>query len=389
MKKFIIFLLAFTMLLGVTACGTQKQVDNGATKEGYATFYDFETNRRDFNEVRIRDGYFGDISYNFDTQYVKSGESSIKMRPLGSVNTLKNPYAYFPLQSTYLGFDYTNIEKVTDISFEIYNAQSEDKNCYVGMVFTGKENYVQEQANYTLKPGWNTIDYKVNREIMSISYDLKKCYAMAVGFDRYNDVEFETSIEVAPIFYMDNVQIKTTKEAFTFENPIYLDEYEICDFEKAYQQYAFYAHGDGIREYGVVRASDYGIEATSGSNVFRFGLAAVENTQTSGFNLINPMKELIDFKQYEGKEEEYVFCLDIYQNCDLQLMFEFYFGYTGNLDWAAVTTKSYQWVTAKIPFTSMKNFIKNPNLLRFFFVNKTLEGAEYFIDNIRIEKVSA
>ena len=56
MKKFIIFLLAFTMLLGVTACGTQKQVDNGATKEGYATFYDFETNRRDFNEVRIRNG---------------------------------------------------------------------------------------------------------------------------------------------------------------------------------------------------------------------------------------------------------------------------------------------------------------------------------------------
>lgn len=67
MKKFIIFLLAFTMLLGVTACGTQKQVDNGETKEGYATFYDFEINRRDFNEIRIRDGYFGDISYNFDT----------------------------------------------------------------------------------------------------------------------------------------------------------------------------------------------------------------------------------------------------------------------------------------------------------------------------------
>lgn len=125
------------------------------------------------------------------------------MRPLGSINTLTRPYAYFPLQSTYLGFDYTNIEKVTDISFEIYNAQSEEKNCYVGMVFTGKESYVQELGVYTLTSGWNTIHYKVNREIMPIGYDLTKCYAMAVGFDRYDGVEFETSIDVAPVFYMD------------------------------------------------------------------------------------------------------------------------------------------------------------------------------------------
>ena len=391
MKRVLVFLLSFVMLFGFMACGDptdSADTDSKATDiDGYFTLYGFETDKRDFNEVRIRNGYFGDISYNFDLQYVKSGSSSIKMRPLGSVNTLTRPYAYFPLQSTYLGFDYGNIEQVTEIAFEIYNVQSENKNCYVGMVFTGKENYVQEVETFSLSSGWNTVKYKVNREILSIGYDLTKCYAVAVGFDRCENLELETLIDVAPIFYMDNFKIKTTTDVFNFENPIYLDEYEVCDFEKAYQQFAFYANGSGLRDFGVVKASDYGIDAASGSNVLRVELAAVDNTETSGLTLIEPMKELINFKQYEGSEEDYVFCMDVYQNCDLQLMFEFYFGYLGYLDWAGVITKPYQWVTARIPFTSIKNFLNYPRLFRVFFVNKNVEGAEYFIDNLRIEKV--
>ena len=87
MKKHAISFFLAT-LLGVFGCfgfvSCEKEEEPvGDTLVGKVCLNDFETYKPDFQLIRVLNG-FGSIDVNKDPKFVKSGEGSAKVRPLGS-----------------------------------------------------------------------------------------------------------------------------------------------------------------------------------------------------------------------------------------------------------------------------------------------------------------
>ena len=240
---------------------------------------DFEDYNNDLNIMRISRS-FGKITRNTDEKYAHSGTGSAKIQPLGGTVLYSNPMTYFTLQSQRYGFDYGDFTKVDYISMWIYNAAEEEQLVKVGLV---TDILSFESIKYTtgdsfkLPAGeWTEVNYYVDFNTMNIAGDISE-YATTMIKGVYLEFNNAGSMEVedAPVLYLDDVSIGYRDEAFVFADPIVLDENEICDFEKLYQKYVFTGDVSGadtaaaMPDLSVVKASDYGIAATSGSYALR------------------------------------------------------------------------------------------------------------------------
>lgn len=76
---------------------------------------------------------FGKVSLNSDPAYVTQGERSVRLDPLGGTYaTSGTPIVMFSLKSDTYGFDHSDLSYVDYLSFDLYNAQDEEKTVYVG-----------------------------------------------------------------------------------------------------------------------------------------------------------------------------------------------------------------------------------------------------------------
>ena len=118
--------------------------------ETTAVLYDFEAGL--FN-VRMPI-YFGTITLNRNTEYVRSGEKSMKLCP---GNGMADPYMYLPLESTLLGFSYTDIMKIYGYRLSIYSESVCEIN--LGLYFDKMANTRSPEQKFALNAGWNEILY--------------------------------------------------------------------------------------------------------------------------------------------------------------------------------------------------------------------------------------
>lgn len=390
LKKAICVLLAATVVGAATAC-KKKAPPPVDPLTADAVLADFETWEDGFQLARIVNG-FGKVSVNTDPAYVKSGQRSARLDPLGWAGAQSIPLVYFPTKSSELNFDHSNFLYVDYVQFEMYNACDEAKTCNVGLV--GKEKGIDgidrvNDVSLTLQPGWNTCYLNVDASLVAIGADITDIRGIYFMFENAHSMNVTGE---TPKYYLDNMQLikKAEQNAQTFE--FVLDTYEICDFEKAYQKYVV------ATEYpvdlSVVRASDYGLTAPSGKNVLR---AVFHGTDTGYWRNVRISESLVQASYLgrvtEKEADDVYICFEVYNNYEampnINMPLDYTLGGKGKsfLSTACMTTYG-QWVSYEYKLSDILNkesgFLENPGQLLISF--KDVAGErEFFYDNFRVE----
>ncbi len=381
MKKLLALLLCLMCCTPMLACADKTEAEDGLT-----LVYDFETTYR---PVGMGSG-FGRINVNTDKNFVSGGNKSLKLNPMGK-GTVK-PYMIMPFMGEPLTCNYTDATMLDEVRLKV-NAPY-DMNMYVGLYYSDKGELKSPSKTVELKTGWNDVVYTPDYSLIAISYNLKESIGLYLQFDQYAESE-------TPDVYVDDVKVKLREEPVEYENLITLkrtaDFIEICDFEKVYQSVAFtpkYNTSVPTPAVEVVNAADYGIEAPSGKKVLRIEVYPKSDASTSWTQMYmsDEVLKALDLSSLETEIDNYEFRCDLYQKQGKPLLLEVN-AYTGKgaMDWAGVTSRQDEWVTMKKPLSTLnqKGFISSPGSFAFAWLDLKSgdDIGEYFIDNIRIEKI--
>ncbi len=303
MKKAIAVAVALSAVMCVGLAGCDKGQETEQQQPEEVLLYDFEDYDRNFQLMRVMNS-FGAVDVNRDAQYVRSGETSAHLRPLGPNSTMitnsfqrlkSESCLYIPFSSATYEFDYTDLTKIEEISFAMYNAEETDLSLYLGFIFEKNAVEVSSLTKFTLTPGWNDVFFLLDHNVLALDNDLSSCFGLAMTFDRVGSRELKD----APDLYLDDISLHTTAEPVQPENIIELDEGEICDFEKSYQKYmiGLQVH-DKIRnpDVAIVEAADYGLEAPSGNKILRVATkpsSVIDGTIYNGIYLKQSLLEAV------------------------------------------------------------------------------------------------
>ena len=236
MKKIFALALAAAMLFSLTACVKSEKGDDEGVPPGTVVLNDFE-DYKTCVEPMILLNYFGTAQLNTDAQYVKRGSGSLKIVPSGCDSEEGNyaPAIKQPMNVRISENDNSDISQLSMISTEIYNASS--KNVHMVMSLQFFEGYLTGETEYELVPGWNSVVYSVEPQIIDIAYDIKDCKGIMYTFDK------PATEADAPTLYMDDILLyKTDAEYVPID--MTLDEGEICSFDKIFQEYILIANTD-------------------------------------------------------------------------------------------------------------------------------------------------
>ena len=396
-KRTISFFLA--TLLGILGCfgfvSCEKEEETaGDTLVGKVCLNDFETYKPDFQLIRVLNG-FGSIDVNKDAKFVKSGEASAKVRPLGSYGSTTSPTAYIPLYSKTFGFDHRDLSRIRQVTAEVYNAEDREIPMTFGIVMEAVNTDIINKTNakkYSLKPGWNTVSYDVDVSIINILYDVTKAEGVYFGFESTGS----RYIEDAPTLYIDDVCLTYSVTAAKIENLLSFSENEICNFDKIYQRYIAYVEAQNPAaepEYSVVKAADYGVQATSGDYALRLKTKPGDGQGTYQM-LVFPAGYMAASALTSVQPTDYdstYFCFDLYA-CDSAMVFypEFFdSGYGTCYNFWACDAGVGKWTTYRIKLSDLKeSMIKTPGFFRLAWgeYDQSLGELEFLLDSFRIEK---
>ena len=219
-------LISAFSIVSVAGCGEKEEGPQNKEVEmsKVVTLSDFEEFNPDFQLLRLQNG-FGRVDVNKDANFVKSGEASAKLRPLGRYKDKANPFLYFELESELYDYSYSDLNYLYSASMWIYNGENETKSVEVGIVThltSVRDEDGAKQAGglkYSLKTGWNKITYFVNRDEISIPVGGTKVQGLYIQFDNVPSL----NIEDAPTYYVDNVSLTVMTEFndIVVEEPTY------------------------------------------------------------------------------------------------------------------------------------------------------------------------
>ncbi len=370
LKKTLCFIFALALLctaVFAAGCGEVQTDDDNAEAVKSVEFRNFEQWGPDFQITRLLRS-FGKVSRNTEKQYVHNGEYSMKIQPMGGYWYYSEPIMYFETISKRFNYDYSDFTKVDYVSMWVYNANDVEKTVKVGLV-TNIADYQTitsaEGTKFTLKPGqWQEITYYVDFNAMNVSTTVTSEMMTAIkGIYLAFDNAKTENLDEAPIFYLDDVYIGYKDAENTVSDVLQFDDGEICDFEKLYQKYVFVPvtrsiNAKCVSQLEVVRATDCGIEASSGNNVLKLTARSGDTSRGTwpGFNL--PASVLhasgittVDEKDYENT----YFAFDVY-NAEAE-DFEFYMVFRQN-DKGFKLTKIHkatagEWTTFKISLAEL------------------------------------
>lgn len=353
-------------------------------------FADFEAWAPDLQMARHMNG-FGKLSLNEDKTYVSHGEKSVRLDPLGWYGAGSLPLVFFPTQSTSFHYNYADFSYTDYISFDIYNANEEEKTIEVGLV--GSITSITDinrvgKKNYTLKKGWNKLVYYVEAAIISVNADITNVQGLYFCFENAKSLNVTDS---TPKYYLDNINFikKEEKSETTFD--IELDAYEIADFERNYQKYM--VSNDNPSTMEIVTASQYGITAPSGTKVLRVVLNGVNTNFWKNFKIAETLVRATELYNMSAEDANYAYiCFETYNNTDkvYNLPLDYTMGGNGK---TFLSTSNYchpgEWTSYEYKVSDIlkiqPNFLKNPGQLLLAYKDDCMENREFFFDNFRIE----
>lgn len=407
-KKIISLALSALFVLGAVSCKKEEtqapESENVTALSKVENDYrvelcNFEQWKPDFSLIRVLE-YFGQVSRNKDTNYVKSGKYSAKLQPLGGYYTYKKPVMYYPLASTHYEFNYEDFSYVDYVEFWMYNDEDTVQSMNVGLVskITNKFNIEKYPAEtFYLQPKqWNLITYYIDFSAMAITQKLSANALMQVKgvYFEFNSTSSK-DVADAPVFYMDDLNLYYKEEPnntqvdvnqlIRFNHKEGTDVYELCDFEHVYQKHIFTTKVNDPKSdptISIVSAASQGLDgfkATSGKNVLRIEMKGADKYKgsTSEYTLSSEIvRAFYDQFVYDYDtgtdiipvEEwgDYYLAYDVYATKDFEE--DYYFGqfiYDGdNTSYcrsnpSSVYVKNGEWVTKRVSLAEIADYTKS------------------------------
>ncbi len=371
----ILSLCCFTAALG---CGAEAQVSDEAV------YSDFENYVPDIQLCRISSN-FGKVSVNTDKAYVKSGNRSARIDPVG------NGWMYFPMYSENFGFDYTDFTYVNSVRLDMYNPQQEDKTVRVGLI--SRINNIDSfdkayDEEFTLKNGWNTLEFYVEPSILGITADITEIQGISLSFEMCNEYDIT---DKTPRYYLDGIKLIKRAKPHSVQTNIEFAENEIMDFEKFYHEY-FTVNDFGI-EMSIVKTADYGIATKTGNKALRMVIPQGNSGSwnyylkiTAPFLNAGALGKLTD-EQFENG----YFVWDSYNgaSADYNCVGLFFVGSSTTSYGVGTHPKPGEWTTNRIKLTDIEQNIPgwrdNTGMFALSIKDSFSTDRELFLDNFRIE----
>lgn len=378
---------------GFAGCGGEPAPDPDAALKEDVMVNGFEDWTPDLQTALIFND-FGKVSLNTDKTYVTQGERSARLDPLGGAYVSSSaPIVMFSLKSDTYGFDYADLSYADYLSFDIYNAQSEDKTIYAG--FAGEVTSVTSisrvgEKEFVLKPGWNTCQLEVEVSLISIMGDLTEVPGIYFRFESAGSANVvEEGENKTPRYYLDNMWLIKKPDKSESDFTMELRENEIADFERIWQEYMFTNDNPGLVE--VVDADEFGLTAPSGDKVLH---VQFDGTSSQNWLQMEISSELLNrtalFGMSSDVAENAYICFETYNNTDSMVnLVMVYRTPTSSListqnNCAPHTWTSYEYCVADLLaldngfLTAMGNF-------QISYKDDYTGTKEYFFDNFRIE----
>lgn len=429
-KAILMATLLSLSLLGTAACmkgGDKTSTDDTAITypiimpDGKTLMNGFEYFDRDIQIIRLFNE-FGRLDENEDKKFVRSGEKSLKITPLGARMTTANPFFLLPTYS--IRFDevaFGDFSKVDTISFWFYNNEETDVNVGIGFgtgtLKMADRRDVINKTNveyFTLQNGWNYVEYNVEPAHLALQgLNIKEVYGIVVEFDYVQSHKLADSPEV----YMDDVCLSyleeeknatftmDVKKGTTTEGKEY---WSISDFENPletyyyYYQYSYPAPAAGHPVIKPVYAGDYDVIAASGTQALLiqkkhgggvYGWPTIrihEKVMQAVFAAIGD-----DIKEHP---ENYAFKFDLYNAATVNNGFSLEFD--GAATWSTISVAPGQWGTFEKTFASIngaatnatKVYTDTQGSIRFswgsYYGEENIDDRPLLLDNVRIEKIA-
>lgn len=378
---------------GFAGCGGEPAPDPDAALKEDVMVNGFEDWTPDLQTALIFND-FGKVSLNTDKTYVTQGERSARLDPLGGAYVSSSaPIVMFSLKSDTYGFDYADLSYADYLSFDIYNAQSEDKTIYAG--FAGEVTSVTSisrvgEKEFVLKPGWNTCQLEVEASLLSIMGDLTEVPGVYFRFESAGSANVVDEGEnKTPRYYLDNMWLIKKPDKSESDFTMELRENEIADFERIWQEYMFTNDNPGLVE--VADADEFGLTAPSGDKVLH---VQFDGTSSQNWLQMEISSELLNrtalFGMSSDVAENAYICFETYNNTDSMVnLVMVYRTPTSSListqnNCAPHTWTSYEYCVADLLaldngfLTAMGNF-------QISYKDDYTGTKEYFFDNFRIE----
>lgn len=378
---------------GFAGCGGEPAPDPDAALKEDVMVNGFEDWTPDLQTALIFND-FGKVSLNTDKTYVTQGERSARLDPLGGAYVSSSaPIVMFSLKSDTYGFDYADLSYADYLSFDIYNAQSEDKTIYAG--FAGEVTSVTSisrvgEKEFVLKPGWNTCQLEVEASLISIMGDLTEVPGIYFRFESAGSANVvEEGENKTPRYYLDNMWLIKKPDKSDSDFTMELRENEIADFERIWQEYMFTNDNPGLVE--VVDADEFGLTAPSGDKVLH---VQFDGTSSQNWLQMEISSELLNRTALFGMSSDVAknayICFETYNNTDSTVnLVMVYRTPTSSListqnNCAPHTWTSYEYCVADLLaldngfLTAMGNF-------QISYKDDYTGTKEYFFDNFRIE----
>ncbi len=395
-KKISLLLLALfimTMSASLIACKDKTPADPDAALKQDVTLCDFEEWAPDFQTIKFMNG-FGRVSKNEDKTYVKSGNFSARLDPLGWYSSGSLPLIFFPTRSETFGFDYADFSYADYISVEIYNPNNEEKTINMGLVSNISSISSITRINdreITLKTGWNSVYFEIDPSIVAITGNITSVEGI---YFLFKNAQSLNPTEETPKYYIDDLKIIKKQERSPSDFNFVLDKNEIADFEKNYQKYC--VDSEYPTKISVVNAADYGINAPSGRKVLRVNFLG---TGTNYWRYFKIDKKLIQASVLKGMTLEQAknayLCFDVYNNDSditrnsIHTTVDYIVGdNTGKRLSTALFAIRGQWTSYEYKLSDVakfnENYFNDPGELMLWYTDLTGD-REFFYDNFRIE----
>lgn len=403
---------------------TPKAGDVGVILEGDKVLMNgFEYFDRDVQLLRMFNE-FGVLSDNTEEAFIRTGEHSLKITPLGHRLHTANPY--FLLPSSSLRFSevaFGDFSDVDTVSMWFYNNEETDVNVGIGfgtgvMTMADRRDMIRKTnvEYFSLKHGWNYIEYNVEPAYLTLQgLKIAEVYGIVVEFDYVQSHKLADSPEV----YLDDVCLTYTETPKTQNLVIDVkkgvtkdgNEYwSIADFENPLEAYYFaygYSYPSPASAFPVMKtvfAGDYDTVATSGTQAFliqkkhggtSYGWPTVRLHESVMQQVIAAIGD--DLLQ---NPQNYVFKVDIYNassvanGCSIE--------FEGAQTWDSISVEPGQWKTyettfgkinsKKLPATE-KVYTEDIGIVDFrwsrYNTDENLADRPMLFDNVRIEKIVA
>lgn len=383
-----------------TACDGKKDDDPGQSEDDQTFVYsDFEDWAPDFQLIRVGK-YAGSVNVNKDPAYSAGGKGqSCLIRPVGSYASKGTAKFVFPTYSTLFSFDYRDFSDVQSISFQFYNAEDTEVNVSVGLTPTvtsiDTSTSTESEWHTLASKTWTTVEYKVNQTALGFLYDVTMIDGFYVEFENLGSRE----IEDAPYIYLDDIVFKKYLVTPPMGEGLKISGMEFLDFEDELQKQAISCDGPSNckPEGKIVKASEYGIQATSGENVYSLTFKPGERNDGSTWswlvvsNVVTRSSILSKLTTEQAKD--LVISIDLYNDTDEVQYLEFDFLYYEMAMFNSLELQPKQWMTFTFSMKPVlekfgEDFAKQ-GVLRIVYPEFIGDSdRRFFIDNIRFEWAS-